>query len=156
MEKIILTEQGFHLLQQELELLKSTKRKEAADALEKARAHGDLRENAEYDAAKQNKANLEARIATLEDRLSRAKVVDVSEIPTDKIYFGITAELKNGKTGKNVKFTFVAEDEADINKGKISISSPIGKQLLGHKVGETVNVNVPAGIIPFTILSISR
>ena len=155
MEKIILTQGGFEKLQRELETLKSTKRKEAADALEKARAHGDLRENAEYDAAKQAKQNLEARIAMLEDRLSRAKVVNTEDIPTDKIYFGTTVELKNEKAGKNVTFTFVAEDEADIAKGKISISSPIGKSLLGHKAGETVLVTVPAGIIPYTILKIS-
>src|SRR3972149_6287845 len=102
MEKIILTQGGFEKLQRELETLKSTKRKEAADALEKARAHGDLRENAEYDAAKQAKQNLEARIAMLEDRLSRAKVVNTEDIPTDKIYFGTTVELKNEKAGKNV------------------------------------------------------
>ena len=156
MDDVILTQGGYEKLKEQLRILKSVKRIEVAKQLEVARAHGDLRENAEYDTAKEAKAQLESRIRTLEEKLMRAKVVDVTNAPTDKVYFGTTVELKNKKTGDNVSFTFVAEDEADISKGKLSIQSPIGKALLGHQQGETVEVKVPAGIIPYEILKISR
>ncbi len=156
MDQVILTMEGFEKLKEELRHLKGPKRMEVARMLEVARAHGDLRENAEYDAAKEAKNQLESRIRTLEEKLSIAKVVDVKNAPTDKVYFGTIVELKNKKSGQNVVFTFVADDEADATKGKLSINSPIGKSLLGHAVGETVDVRVPAGIIPFEILKISR
>ncbi len=156
MDAVILTQEGFEKLKENLRFLKSTKRLEVAKQLETARAHGDLRENAEYDAAKEAKAQLESRIRTLEEKLMRAKVVDTKDAPFDKVYFGTTVELKNKKTGDKIIFMFVAEDEADISKGKLSIHSPIGKALLGHKEGETVEVRVPAGIIPYEILKISR
>lgn len=156
MEDVILTPEGYERLKAELRTLKTVKRVEVAKQLETARAHGDLRENAEYDTAKEAKAQLESRIRTLEEKLTRAKVVDVSNAPTDKIYFGTVAELKNKKTGDIVTFTFVAEDEADVSKGRISIYTPIGKALLGHKEGETVEVRVPVGVIPYEILKISR
>lgn len=156
MDQVILTQEGFEKLKADLRHLKSVKRIEVAKQLEVARAHGDLRENAEYDTAKEAKAQLESRIRTLEEKLSMAKVVDVSNAPTDKVYFGTVVELKNKKSGQNVIFTFVADDEADVLQGKLSINSPIGKSLLGHQVGETVEVRVPAGIIPYEILKISR
>lgn len=156
MNPVILTQEGYEKLKEELRYLKSTKRMEVARQLETARAHGDLRENAEYDTAKEAKAQLESKIRKLEEKLTVAKVVDVSSAPTDKVYFGTIVEVKNKKTGSNVTFTFVAEDEADVSQGKLSINSPIGKSLLGHGVGETVEVKVPAGIIPFEILKISR
>ena len=156
MEQVILTPEGYEKLKAQLRELKSVKRVEVARQLEVARAHGDLRENAEYDTAKEAKAQLESRIRTLEHKLAAAKVVDASDAPVDKVYFRAIVELKNKKTGGKVVFTFVAEDEADIAKGKISIHSPIGKALLGHAVGEAVDVNVPAGVIPFEILKISR
>jgi transcription elongation factor GreA len=156
MPRPILTPGGAQKLQKELEFLKSTKRIEVAKQLETARAHGDLRENAEYDAAKEAKSHLEGRIQEIETRLATAKIVDVSNAPTDKIYFGTKVDLKNKKTGDKVMFHFVADDEADIAKGMISINSPIGKALLGHAEGETVDVRVPAGIIPYEILKISR
>src|SRR3990167_1528346 len=147
MGDVIFTKQGFEKLKEDLRILKTVKRIEVAKQLEVARAHGDLRENAEYDTAKEAKAQLESRIRTLEEKLVRAKVVDVTDAPTDKVYFGTVVELKNKKTGDQVVFTFVAEDEADISKGKLSIHSPIGKALLGHAKGETVEVRVPAGVI---------
>ncbi len=156
MDQVILTQEGFEKLKAELRHLKSVKRIEVAKQLEVARAHGDLRENAEYDTAKEAKAQLESKIRTLEEKLSMAKVVDVSNAPTDKVYFGTIVELKNKKSGQNVIFTFVADDEADVLQGKLSINSPIGKSLLGHQVGETVEVRVPAGVIPYEILKISR
>ncbi|MBI1977692.1 MAG: transcription elongation factor GreA [Candidatus Omnitrophica bacterium] len=156
MDYVILTQAGYEKLKEELRRLKTVKRVEVAKQLETARAHGDLSENAEYETAKETKAQLESRIRTLEEKLMRAKVVDVTGAPTDKVYFGTIVELKNKKSGAKVVFTFVAEDEADISKGKLSITSPIGKQLLGHGVGETVEVKVPVGVIPYEILKISR
>lgn len=156
MDRVILTKEGFEQLKEELILLKTKKRREVADALERARAHGDLRENAEYDAAKLAKQQLESRIQLLEEKLAKAQVLDASDAPTDKVYFGTTVDLKNQKTGGDVVFTFVAEDEADIANGKISIHTPIGKALLGHKVGDVVDVNVPAGLLSFKILKIYR
>jgi transcription elongation factor GreA len=156
MAEVILTREGYEKLQNELRTLKSTKRIEVAKQLETARAHGDLRENAEYDAAKEAKSHLEAKISNLEERLSIAKVIDGANAPTDKIYFGTKVDLKNGKTGDQMTFYFVADDEADIAQGKISINSPIGRSLLGHKKGETVDVRVPVGVVPYTILKIYR
>ena len=155
-QDVLLTQEGYERLKEELRTLRSVKRIEVAKQLETARAHGDLRENAEYDAAKQAKGQLEAKIRSLEEKLMRAKVVDTKDAPCDKVYFGTIVELKNKKTGDKVVFTFVAEDEADISKGKLSIQTPIGKALLGHQVGETVDVRVPAGVIPYEILKISR
>lgn len=156
MDPVILTPEGYERLKDELRTLRTVKMREIAKQLEAARAHGDLRENAEYETAKEAKAQLESRIRSTEEKLSRAKVVDVKDAPTDKVYFGTTVELKNKKTGDCVTFVFVAEDEADVSKGRLSIHSPIGKGLLGHKKGETVEVHVPAGVIPYEILKISR
>ena len=156
MDPVILTPEGYERLNEELRTLKTVKRMEVAKQLEVARAHGDLRENAEYDTAKEAKVQLESRIRSLEEKLMRAKVVVVQDLPADKIYFGATAELRNKKTGDPVTFTLVAEDEADISKGRISVNSPIGKALLGHKPGDNVEVRVPAGLIHYEILKISR
>ena len=155
-ENVILTKEGYEKLKEELRQLKGPKRIEVANQLEVARAHGDLRENAEYDAAKNAKANLEARIRSLEEKLISAKVVDPKDAPTDKIYFGTYADLKNLKTGDKVTFTFVAQDEADIVNNKISIQSPIGKALLGHAVGDKVEIKVPAGVLTYQVLNIGR
>ena len=156
-DRVILTKEGFEKLKAELKHLKEVKRFEVASQLEVARAHGDLRENAEYDTAKEAKAQLESRIRTLEEKLIMAKVVDVADGgPTDKIYFGTFADLKNLKTGDKITFMFVAQDEADISKNKISITSPIGKALLGRKVGEKVDIQVPVGIVSYQVLKIGR
>ncbi len=155
-EVVLFTPEGYEKLKAELKYLKEVKRVEVANQLEVARAHGDLRENADYDAAKNAKSHLEGQIARLEEKLINAKVVDAKDAPTDKIYFGTSAELMNHKTKQKVVFSFVAQDEADIAKNKISISSPIGKALLGHAPGEKVNVTVPAGVITFEILKIWR
>ena len=156
MEKVILTQDGYEKLVKELNYLQTKKRREVADQLETARAHGDLRENAEYDAAKEAKRHLEARIFDLGNRLSIAKVVDPKDIPTDKAYLGATIELKNLDSGDTVRYTLVPQDEADFSKGKISVTSPIGKGLLGKKVKEKAEIQVPAGLIKFQLLKITR
>lgn len=155
MDKVILTREGYEKLLAELQYLKSTKRKEVADQLETARAHGDLRENAEYDAAKEAKSHLEGRIATLEERLSRAKVVEPSDMPQDKAFLGATLKLKNLNSGDTFQYTLTSQDEADFAKGKISVTSPIGKGLLGKELNETVQIQVPAGLIKLQILEIT-
>ena len=156
-DQVILTREGYEKLKAELKYLKETKRYEVAKQLEAARAHGDLSENADWETAKETKAQLESRIRTLEEKLMLAKVVEnLADGPTDKIYFGTYAELKNLKTGDKVTFIFVTQDEADISKNKISIQSPIGKALLGRAAGEKVEIKVPAGVISYEILKIGR
>ena len=154
MEKVILTREGYDKLVEELTELKTKKRREVASQLEFARALGDLRENAEYETAKEAKHQLESRIASLEARLANAKIVDLSEIPKDKMFLGVTAEVKNLATGDVFRYTLVAQDEADLGQGKISVTSPIGKGLLGKGPKEVVEIQVPAGKVKYEILKI--
>ncbi|PIW61360.1 MAG: transcription elongation factor GreA [Candidatus Omnitrophica bacterium CG12_big_fil_rev_8_21_14_0_65_50_5] len=155
MDKVILTRDGYDKLLDELTLLKGKKRIEAARALETARAHGDLRENAEYDAAKENKARLEERIATLEDKLSRAQIVDPQSMQSDKAFLGANMKIKNQNTGDTVTYILVSQDEADFAAGKISVTSPIGKGLLGKGKGDVVEIKVPAGMIKLEVQEIT-
>lgn len=154
-EKVVLTKQGYEKLLEELKHLKTKKRREAADALEKARAHGDLRENAEYDAAKEAKQQLEIRIADLESRLARAKVFDKADINQSKIYLGATVKVQNLVSKDNFVYTLVAQDEANFDEGKISVTSPIGKGLLGKSLKEEAMIQVPAGQIKLKIMEIT-
>ena len=153
-DKVVLTREGYEKLLEELKILKTKKRREVANQLETARAHGDLRENAEYETAKEAKQQLESRIAMLEQKLVLAKVVDVQDIPKDKAYLGATLELKNLDTGSIVRYTLCSQDEADINQGKISVTSPIGKGLLGKGINDKVEIQIPAGKVKFEILKI--
>jgi len=155
-DKVILTRAGYDKLFEELSFLKTKKRREVAKQLEEARAHGDLRENAEYDTAKEAKLQLEIRISTLESRLSYAKIIDPSEVPEGKAFLGTTLELKNMKSGATMKYSLVAQDEADVATGKISVTSPIGKGLLGKSEKDVVEIKVPAGLVKFKILKITR
>ena len=155
-EKLILSPEGYQKLVEELNYLKTKKRREVAAMLERARAHGDLRENAEYDAAKEAKQQLEIRIATMEAKLSNVRIVDSRELPSDKAYLGTTLELKNLQNGESLRYTLVAQDEADFSKGKISVTSRIGKGLLGKVEGEVAEIQIPAGKIQFQILKLTR
>ncbi len=121
-----------------------------------ARDKGDLSENAEYDAAKEAQGMLEARIVKLENTLASARLVDDSQIDNSKVYILSTVKLRNQKNGMEVTYTLVAENEANLAQKKISVDSPIGRGLLGKSVGEVAEVQVPAGIIPFEVLDISR
>lgn len=156
MERVILTPEGYEKLQQELTYLATKRRREVADMLEKARAHGDLRENAEYDAAKMAKQQLETRIGMLQERLARAEIVQVSDVPTDKALLGMTVDMRNEETEESITYTLVSQDEADFAVGKISITSPIGKGLLGKVVDEVAEIQIPAGTIRLRILKIYR
>ncbi|HAJ57024.1 MAG TPA: transcription elongation factor GreA [Candidatus Omnitrophica bacterium] len=153
---IFLTQKGFEKLKDELDMLKTVKRRQIAKSLEKARAMGDLSENAEYDAAKDAQAHLEKRISELEDKLSRARIIEHENIPADKVYIGAKVGLRDCDTDEEVEYCLVSPPESDYAAGKISIESPIGKSLLGRKVDEIVEIKVPAGILKYKVLSIRR
>jgi transcription elongation factor GreA len=149
------TEEGLKKLKDELNHLKTVERKIIIKAIADARDKGDLSENAEYDAAKNDQGLLEIKIGKLEEIVANARIVDSSQLDVNKVSILTTVKIKNLKNNMEMKYTIVAENEADLKSGKISIDSPIGKALVGKKVGENVDVTVPAGVIPFQILEIS-
>lgn len=156
MSKVYLTREGFEKLAEELNNLQTKKRREVADQLEFARSLGDLRENSEYETAKEAKRQLEARIASLEMKLSQAVIVDPNDLPEGKAYLGSKLEIKNIESGDIFTYTLVAQDEADFSTGKISVTSPLGKGLLGKEENEIAQIQVPAGLLKLQILKISR
>jgi transcription elongation factor GreA len=149
------TQEGLQKLKDELHHLKVVDRKLATQAVVEAREKGDLSENAEYDAAREAQALLEVRIAKLEEVIVNARIVDESKLDLSKASILTTVKIKNIKTSAQMSYTLVAENEADLKAGKISVDSPIGKALLGKKVGHRVEVKVPAGTLEFEVLSIS-
>jgi len=151
-----MTQEGLDKLKEELNLLKTKGRKEISQEIAEARAKGDLAENAEYHAAKEAQGHLEAKIAQLNDALSNARVLEKSAIKTSSVVVLSTVEVKNLQTSKTVKYTLVSEQEADLKSGKISVTSPIGKGLLGKGKGEKVDIKTPGGVMKFEILSIKR
>ena len=156
MPKIFLTKEGYEKLIAELNYLKTVKRKEIAGHLEHARSMGDLRENAEYDAAKNEQAHLEKRMAELENKLSQASLIDEESMARDKVLIGAMVTMIDLDTKEESVYTLVSSEEADLAQSKISTSSPIGKALLGHKVDEIVEVKIPKGIVRYKILKIER
>ena len=150
------TEEGLKQLKEELDQLKFVERPSISQQIAEARDKGDLSENAEYDAAKEAQGMLEMKIAKLEEMYASARVIDESQLDTDKVLALSIVKIKNLNTNKEMTFTLVAESEADIKKGKISVSSPIGSGLLGKKVGDVSEIKVPAGFVKFEILKISR
>ncbi len=155
-DKILMTRDGYDKFVKELEHLKTAKRREIAEDIAKARAFGDLKENAEYDAAKNSQALNERRIADYEDRLSRVQIIDDSKIPSDQVFIGATVLLKDLKNEDELSYKIVPQNEANFDEGKISVASPISKGLLGKKVGETAEIKIPAGILKYKVLKISR
>lgn len=155
-EKILMTRDGFEKMRRELETLKTTKRKEIADDIARARAFGDLRENAEYDAAKNSQAFNEKRIVELEERLSLVQIIDDSKIAKDQVFIGATARLKDLDSGEEFSYSIVPHDEANFDENKISVNSPIAKGLLGLRVGETAEIKIPAGKLRYQVLDITR
>jgi len=156
MDSIYLTRAGYEKRKKDLEFLKTVRRRELSRAIGIARAHGDISENAEYDAAKDAQAFNEKRINELEMKLIRAQILDDSKIPKDKALIGAAVKLKDLDSGEEIEYTLVSELEADFSLGKISITSPVGKGLLGHKKNAIVEIKVPAGILKYKILKISR
>ncbi len=156
MSEIYLTKKGYQKLAEELEHLKTVKRREISKAIGAARAHGDITENADYDAAKDAQGLNEKRIAELEAKLAGARIIEDEGMSSDEVLIGATVKIRDLDTQDEFEYTLVAEVEADYSQGKISISSPVGKGLLNHKENETVEISIPAGILRYKILKISR
>ena len=150
------TEEGLKKLRAELAQLKDVERPKASLAIAEARDKGDLSENAEYDAAKEAQGMLELRIARLEEALSGARLIDESQLDSSKVLVLSQVKIKNQANGMEMRYTLVAESEANLAAGKISVNSPIGKGLLGKSVGEIAQVQVPNGVVNFEILEINR
>ncbi len=151
---VYLSKERLKELEDEIRELKSNGRKKMAERIAEARSHGDLSENAEYDAAKEEQGLLELKISKLEDLLSRARIIDTSSLPQDQVHILSKVKVKNLKNGKTFEYILVSEEEANIEQSKISITSPVGQAFMGHKAGEIVTANVPAGLIKFEIISI--
>ncbi len=149
-----LTQEGYDKLKAELEELKTTGRQEVAKAIAEAREKGDLSENAEYDAAKEQQGLLELKINDLEKILSNARILDQSQLDTSKVTVFSKVTIKNKKTGKKMAYMLVSEQEADLKAGKISVNSPIGQGLLGKVVGDIAKVTTPGGALEFEVLDI--
>jgi len=150
------TEEGLQKLRAELDKLRDIERPKASQAIAEARDKGDLSENAEYDAAKEAQGMLEMQIAKLENTLANARIINESELDTSKVLVLSTVEVKNKANGTQMKYTLVAQSEADLKSGKISVDSPIGKGLLGKKIGDIAVITVPNGNIELEIVSITR
>ena len=150
------TEEGLKKLKDELNQLKDIERPKASNAIAEARDKGDLSENAEYDAAKEAQGMLEMRISKLEERLANARVIDESQLDNSKVLVLSKVKIRNKSNGMIMDYMIVADGEADLSKGKISVNSPIGKGLLGKSVGEIAKISVPTGFIDLEILEISR
>ncbi len=150
------TAEGLKKLREELNYLKDVERPRASQAIAEARDKGDLSENAEYDAAKEAQGMLEMKISKMEETLANARVIDESQLDVSKVLVLSTVRIKNLNNNMEMSYTLVAESEADLKSGKISVNSPIGKGLLGKKVGETAEVVVPNGTLKFEVLSIER
>ncbi len=150
------TEEGLKKLQDELNHLKTVERPNISKQIAEARDKGDLSENAEYDAAKDAQGLLELKIAKMEELLSTARLIDESKIDTSKVSVLSTVKIKNTANNAEMTYTLVAETEADLKSGKISVTSPIGKGLLGKKPGEIAEIEVPSGVMTFKIIEISR
>ena len=150
------TKEGYQKLKDELNQLKDVERPIASQAIAEARDKGDLSENAEYDAAKEAQGLLEMRIAKLEETLANARIIDESQLDNSKVLVLSTVTIKNKVNGQEMTYTLVAESEADLKTGKISVNSPIGKGLLGKAVGDIAEIQVPNGKIQFEVVKITR
>ncbi|RRJ88948.1 transcription elongation factor GreA [Paenimyroides tangerinum] len=150
------TAEGLKKLRDEIDQLKSIERPKASQAIADARDKGDLSENAEYDAAKEAQGLLEMKIAKMDEILANARLIDESQLDVSKVLVLSKVKIKNQANGMEMTYTLVAESEADLKSGKISVTSPIGKGLLGKSLGEIAEINVPNGVLKFEVLEISR
>jgi len=157
MRKVIyITSEGLKKLQDELEQLRTVERPAISQMIAEARDKGDLSENAEYDAAKEAQGMLEMKIAKLENTIANARIIDESKIDTDRVQILTRVKIRNTQSNAIMEYTLVAESEANIKEGKLSVGTPIAKALIGRTIGEVVDVQVPSGMIKFEIISISR
>ena len=156
-KSVLLTAEGLKQLEEELDLLKGEKRKEIAEKIKVARSYGDLSENSEYDDAKNEQAILEARIATIEATLKVAVVIDENDLGADQsVHVGSLVKVENISMGREFEYRIIGSNESNPKENKISDESPVGKALLGKKVGDMVEVEVPAGLMTFKVLAVSR
>ena len=154
MEKVPLTREGYQNLKEELERLKRVERPANIRAIEEARAHGDLSENAEYAAAKDRQGFLEGRIGELEHKIAHAEVIDIRKLDNSRAMFGSRVLLENIDTGEDVEYQLVGPDESNIQKGKISISSPLGRAMMGKKPGDELTLQAPGGMRSYEVIEI--
>ena len=145
MERVPITKAGYEILAKELKNLKGVERPENIKAIEEARAHGDLSENAEFEAAKDRQGFIEGRIGELEFKLANADIIDPGKLPKDRVVFGTRVLLENMDTGETVEYQLVGPDESDIHQGRISVSSPLGRAMVGKKPGEEIVLAAPGG-----------
>lgn len=155
MQKVPMTLEGQRALDDELKRLKTVERPAVIAAIEEARAHGDLSENAEYHAAKERQGFIETRVAEIEDKLSRAQVIDVTKLNGATVKFGATVKVVDEDTDEEAVYKIVGEDEADVRDGKVSITSPIARAMIGKEVGDVVEVSAPGGAKSFEILELT-
>jgi transcription elongation factor GreA len=154
MEKVPMTGEGYQALDDELRRLKTQERPSVIAAISEARAHGDLSENAEYHAAKDRQGWIEGRIAEIEDKISRAQVIDVSKLSGSQVKFGATVTVVDEDTEKEDRYQIVGEHEADVKQGRISVTSPLSRAMIGKEVGDVVEVNTPGGVKAYEILKV--
>ncbi|HLP28141.1 MAG: transcription elongation factor GreA [Ignavibacteria bacterium] len=155
-ESVYVTKEFFHELQAEVHELKTVGRRDIAQKIADARAHGDLSENADYDAAKNAQELLEIRISRIQTILGKAQVISASDFPDDKVYILSRVTLLNKKTKREIEYLLVSPEEADFEKAKLSVTSPLGKALLGKVVGDIIETKVPAGVIQYEVLKIGK
>jgi transcription elongation factor GreA len=151
---IPMTREGYQRLQEELKRLVRVERPKVVQDIAEARSHGDLSENAEYEAAKNRQSFIEGRIKELNDKIARAQVIDPSELNSEKVVFGATVTLFDVDSGVEVTYQIVGEDEADLKAGTISVTSPVGKALIGHRLDDEVRISVPSGLKIYEIIDI--
>ncbi|MBI1407220.1 MAG: transcription elongation factor GreA [Caulobacter sp.] len=154
MEKVPMTAGGYSALDEELKRLKTVERPSVIAAISEARAHGDLSENAEYHAAKERQGWIEGRIAEIEDKIARAQVIDVSKLSGTQVKFGATVSVVDEDTEDEARYQIVGEHEADVREGRVSISSPIARAMIGKEPGDVVEVNTPGGVKAYEILKV--
>jgi transcription elongation factor GreA len=153
-QKIPMTARGYADLEAELKRLKSVERPAVIKALSEAREHGDLSENAEYHAARERQSFVEGRVMELEDKLSRAEVIDVSKLGGDQVKFGATVTLADEETDEESTYQIVGPDESDVNNGRLSITSPLARALIGKRVGDSVEVTTPSGSKSYEVITV--
>jgi transcription elongation factor GreA len=154
MEKVPMTAEGYNALDEELKRLKTVERPNVIAAIGEARAHGDLSENAEYHAAKDRQGWIEGRIAEIEDKMARAQVIDVSKLSGKQVKFGATVSVVDEDTEEKARYQIVGEHEADVKRGRVSITSPIARAIIGKEPGDVVEVNTPGGVKAYEITKV--
>jgi transcription elongation factor GreA len=154
MDKVPMTAEGYHALDEELKRLKTVERPAVIAAIGEARLHGDLSENAEYHAAKDRQGWIEGQIAEIEDKMARAQVIDVSKLSGNQVKFGATVSVIDEDTEEKARYQIVGEHEADVKSGRVSITSPIARAMIGKESGETVEVNTPNGVKAYEITKV--